>query len=77
MANEPEFNPTKTQCCTAQIHAQNLSESLLLAYWMAGRNEQARDHHVKVAGEQLQAICAELGFAVTPLASQSSEKEAA
>lgn len=72
-----EFNPTKTQCCTAQIHAQNLADNLLLAYWMAGRNETTRDYHCKEASQKLKALCAELGFELTPIASQPEAQEAA
>ncbi len=72
-----EFNPTQNQCSAAQVHAALLADHLNVAYWMFGRCETTREHHARYARSHLAKLCAELGFELTPLASQPEAQEAA
>jgi hypothetical protein len=61
-----KFPEDKTKVLEGQYPAQQIAESLAVAYWLQDRDDGAAFYHLKAAHENMRKLADALGYTLTP-----------
>ena len=61
-----KFPEDKTKVLEGQYPAQQIAESLAVAYWLHNRDNSTALYHLKAAHESMHRLADALGYTLTP-----------